>query len=69
MVSGLTTSPNDQERISSGEARRTWMYSKSAARWSRVLGKSIIYWFLPVPSADVVASTLRALSFDASLGG
>src|SRR5690348_13569822 len=46
MVSGLITSPNDHDRISSGDASRTWMYSKSAARCSRVLGKSIIYLFL-----------------------
>ena len=44
MVSGFVTSPNDQERISSGEAILIWMKSKSAERCSLDLGKSIIVY-------------------------
>jgi hypothetical protein len=44
MVSGLVTSPWDQLRIFSGDAREMRIESKSAIKFARSYGEDLIYW-------------------------
>jgi hypothetical protein len=50
MVSGFLISPNDHERIFSGEARAMRIWSKVGAAWTG-LKMFRTSWFILVPSA------------------